>query len=321
MERGEALESEHRVHVAVVRADGSLLARAGEPERLTVLRSAAKPFQALPLVEEGVLEALGIREEELAVACASHSGEPEHLAHVSALLARSGSGESDLECGPHPPLGEGAARALAASGAEPRPIHNNCSGKHAGMLALAVHMGWPRAGYSRAGHPVQDRMRAEVARWTGVPAWDIRGGVDGCGVVCFGVPLRAAARAFAALARAAASDEAAGRVVSAMTGNPFLVGGTGRLCTVLMQAAGGGLLVKVGAEGVYGAALTDGALGIALKVEDGARRAAEVALVGVLDRLGFLPSHADLGERYRNPPVRNTRGEEVGRVRVEGELR
>jgi L-asparaginase II len=316
VERGGLPESCHRVHVAVATPEGCLVARAGDPEAPTFLRSAAKPFQALPLVEEGVAEALGLTSAELAVACASHNGEPEHLREVASLLAKAGCSPEDLECGPHPPMDAAAARALESAGQEAARIHNNCSGKHAGMLALARHHGWPVKGYRREGHPVQDRMLGEVSRWTGVPGVRVGRGVDGCGVVCFSVPLRTAARGIAAFARAGARGEPAGEVVRAMTAHPFLVAGTGRLCTELMEATGGRIVAKVGAEGVYVAATAEGAVGVALKVEDGARRALEPALVAVLHELGLL-SVREAGVLGRlDAPIRNTLGEEVGVVRA-----
>lgn len=320
VERGVLPESSHRVHVAVVTAAGSLVARCGDPDHATVLRSAAKPFQALPLVEDGVVEALGLTSAELAVACASHNGEPEHLREVASLLAKAGCSAEDLECGPHPPMDAVAARALESAGREAGRIHNNCSGKHAGMLALCRYHGWPLEGYRRDGHPVQDRMLEEVSRWTHVPRDAIGRGVDGCGVVCFSVPLRSAARGIAAFARAGAEGGPAGEVVRAMTEHPFLVAGTGRLCTELMQATGGRIVAKVGAEGVYVAATVDAGLGIALKVEDGSRRALDPALVAVLKELGLLDSREVDGLGRLDVPVLNTLGEAVGAIRAVVEL-
>ncbi|MEX1258650.1 MAG: asparaginase [Gemmatimonadota bacterium] len=320
--RGSVVESRHRIHAAVAGPGGELEASVGDPGFVTFLRSAAKPFQALPLIEEGAAAAFGIPPEELALCCGSHSAEPEHVTGVRSLLARTGIPEPALECGPHAPMNESAARALRETGEAPKPIHNNCSGKHAGMLALASHLGWELQGYSRAGHPVQERMRTEVARWTGVPAEAIGTGVDGCGVVCFAIPLLAGARGYARLAAAAAEGAVAPReVVEAMTGHPWMVGGTGRLCTGIAEATGGKVFAKVGAEGVYCAGVRDGALGIALKVEDGARRAAEVALVQILHLLGLLSegARAALAGSLR-PAIRNTRGEIVGFVEPAFEL-
>src|SRR5688572_24703192 len=192
--RGDRVESTHTVHVAVT--DGERrVAQAGEPALVTFLRSAAKPLQALPLVEDGVTRSLGLTGSELALCCASHNAESRHLRAAAALLRKAGLEEGDLACGPHPPMRSADAHKLSAAGERPRSIHNNCSGKHAGMLALAVHHGWRTEGYHRKGHPVQKRMRAEVARWTGVAADELGLGVDGCGVATFAVALSAMADA------------------------------------------------------------------------------------------------------------------------------
>lgn len=317
--RGEWVESSHRVHVALVDASGDVRARAGEPERHIFARSAVKPVQALPLVDDGVVSALGLTEEELALCCASHNAEPRHVEMAASILRKAGLDESALACGPHPPYHEPTARAMMAAGREPGRIHNNCSGKHAGMLALARHHGWPTDGYERPDHPVQRRMLEEVARWTGVPASDVRQATDGCGVVTFGVPLRGLALAFARLGSQAGAEpwSAPGRIVAAMTAHPFFVAGTGRLCTELIGVADGRLVAKTGAEGVYVAGMPAEGLGLALKVEDGARRASEPALLAMLHALGVL-SAADMAELepFATPVVRNTRDEAVGAVQA-----
>ena len=321
--RGGRVESVHGVDVAVARdGGGRLAARAGSPDRVVFARSAVKPFQALPLVEDGVLARYGLGPEALALACASHSGEPRHVAVARSMLEAIGLPESALACGPHPPFDDGAANALRAAGEKPGRIHNNCSGKHAGMLALASAHGWPTDGYHEAGHPVQERMLDEIARWSGVDRSAIGTGVDGCGVVTFALPLRGLARAFAALAAAAEAGEAGPvAVVEAMTRHPFLVGGTDRLCTRLMEVTEGRVLAKVGAEGVYGAVDLDEGTGIGLKARDGAKRAGEVALLGVLEALGALrPGELDALGRWASPDVRNTRSEVVGGMRAVVEL-
>lgn len=317
VERGGHLESEHRVHAVVCDGEGRTVTVHGDQERMTWMRSTMKPFQALPLVEDGVLEALGINEEELAVICASHSGEPRHVELVGSILRKAGLSEEALECGAHPPMGPVAARGLARSGRDPRRIHNNCSGKHAGMLALSVHHGWATEGYREGSHPVQQRMLKEVSRWTGCPTEEIGTAVDGCGVLCFALPLRAAARGLLDFVAEGTRGGTPGRVAAAMVGYPVLTAGTGRLCSELMEATAGRILVKVGAEGVYVAASTDGRLGLALKVEDGARRGAEAALLALLEEHDLLsPAEAGSLGRYSAPAVRNTLGEVVGRVRV-----
>jgi L-asparaginase II len=315
--RGGSVESVHSVHIAVRRADGTAVFDAGQSNSLTFYRSAAKPFQALPLVEAGVVDRFGLTRQELALCAASHEGEPEHVAGARSILKKAGVDESWLRCGAHMPFSPQATARLTSAGDSALPIHNNCSGKHAGMLALAQAMGWSLEDYHLAAHPVQQRMRDEVVRWSGLPATDIPTGVDGCGVVCFAVPLESMAMSFAAFAGAAERGEAAARVVEAMTTHPFMVGGTGRTCTEVMQLAGDRVFVKLGAEGVYGGGIPGRGLGFAIKVADGGRRAVEVALIRLLEGLGVLSADEVAGlARHGNPRVTNTRGEVVGEVRA-----
>jgi L-asparaginase II len=319
--RGELVESVHRVSVAVVDSTGRLVAAAGDPDLVTFWRSAAKPFQALPLLTDGVAERFGLGSEELALACASHSSERVHLEIADRFLRKIGATEEQLACGPHPPLGQQVAEMVARSGLTLTPKWSNCSGKHAGMLALALHRGWEPAGYERLGHPVQERMIEEVARWTGVPRADMRFGVDGCTALCFGLTLRAMALSYARLAVAPAPPATAIR--KAMMAHPALIAGTGRVCTELMAAWPGGIIAKVGAEGVYSAALLDTGLGIALKVEDGDMRSAPVALFGVLHALVDTgPGASALARlaRLGQVPIRNTRAEVTGVLRHAGAL-
>jgi L-asparaginase II len=323
--RGPLLESRHDVHVAVCDAAGRLRGRAGDAHRVTFARSAVKPLQALPLVEDGVIEEFGLATRDLALFCASHNGEPRHVAAVAAILARIGASANDLACGPHPPLYAPAAAALQRKEQEPTRLHNNCSGKHAGMLALARKNGWPLHGYERPEHAVQRRIAETIARWSSRSVDDIPTAVDGCGVPTFALPLSALAGAFAALGAAGRSyagrTDGAGRVVEAMTQHPEMVAGTARLCTELMRITGGRVFAKVGAEGVYCAGVPGAELGIALKVEDGASRAAEPALLAVLRVLGLL-SEDELVEleSFAEPEIRNTRDERVGRIRAIVEL-
>src|SRR5256712_8907070 len=197
--RGGVVEAVHEVHVAVVDSTGGLVARTGDAELVTFWRSAVKPFQALPLVADGAADRFGLTSEELALACASHSSEPAQVARVRELLGKIGCSERDLLCGPHPPLSDRVAQDYQTRGVRLTAVYSNCSGKHAGMLALARHHGWPTEFYTRLEHPVQQRCLPEVSRWTGVPAGDIKTAVDGCGVVCYGMPLRNMALAYARL--------------------------------------------------------------------------------------------------------------------------
>src|SRR2546430_4295501 len=200
--RGGVVESRHAVHVAVVDAEGELVARAGDPNLITFWRSAAKPFQAVPLVADGVVERFKISTAELALCCASHPGDPEQVALVRELLAKIGCSERDLLCGAHPPLSERVAQDYATRGVRLTAVYSNCSGKHAGMLALARHHGWPIEFYTRLEHPVQQRLLSEVAEWSGVERSRIGTATDGCGVVCYAMPLRNMAGAYAKLANA-----------------------------------------------------------------------------------------------------------------------
>src|SRR5213596_3050164 len=327
--RGAVVEAWHDVHVAVVDPGGRLVARTGDPDLVTFWRSAAKPFQAMPLVEDGVTDRFGFTTEELALVCASHSSEPVQVARVRELLGKIGCSERDLLCGPHPPLSENVAQDYHARGLRLTAVYSNCSGKHAGMLALARHREWPTAFYTRLEHPVQQRCLAEVSRWTEVPAAEIKTAVDGCGVVCFGLPLRNIALAYAKLGRDAGSEmrdasvanasripHPASRIVEGMLRHPDLIAGEGRPCTEIMRAHPGRVIAKVGAEGVYCALLTQERLGVALKVADGHAVASALAMAAVLEELGLRPRPAGLTAR----PNVNTRGETVGELRVKGGL-
>ena len=323
MVRGTLVESQHTLHAAVVDAAGQLRAWAGDPELITFFRSAAKPLQTLPLVEDGAPERLGITAEELALCCGSHSGERRHLRTARRILERAGLDSEALACGPHPPFHEPSRRELEEAGLEPGKLHNNCSGKHAGMLALARLHGWEVMGYERPEHPVQRRVLSTVSEWTGMPYEAIALGVDGCGVLCFAVPLRSMAFAYARLASAARLGQgSAAEVIRAMTAHPEMVAGEGRLCTDLMRRTEGRVVAKIGAEGVYCVGVPGAELGIALKVEDGARRAVAPAILSILRQLDLI-SEEDLGVLHSHafPEIRNTRGEVVGELRPNLRLR
>ncbi len=316
--RGGRVESRHRVSGAVANERGELLAWVGDPELMTFFRSTAKPFQAIPLVADGVAEAYRLTDAELAVVCASHSGEPAHVEVVGRILDRIGCSEDDLECGAHWPFHRPAADALRAEGLKPTRIHNNCSGKHAGMLAWSKHNGIDVAEYIRVDHPVQRRICAELGRWVGNECEALPVGLDGCGVPSFAQPLTNMAVAYARVVAAAERDPAgpAGRITRAMTSAPWYVGGTDRLTTRLMQTTQGRLLAKFGAEAVYCVGDRERHLGIAVKVEDGHRRAVGAAVLELLARLGMLTEDERLAldDRYTTPVI-NTRGEVVGEIR------
>lgn len=317
--RGDLVEARHRVHAAVVDSRGELCGSAGDPAMPTLWRSCAKPFQAMAFVESERFDDLGWGDDELALACASHGGEPEHVALATAMLGAVGLEAGDLVCGPHDPLTRRGARMLQQSGSSPTRLHNNCSGKHAAMLAYSHGSGWPTLGYESCCHPVQQHALDRVALWSGVPVQRVVQSVDGCGVVAFGLPLRSMALAFARLASAARrGEEVAARIVGAMVAHPFLVGGTDRFDTVLMEETAGRVLSKVGAEGVHTLAILEADMALAVKVEDGASRAQYPAVLRLLQLLGVLPDEIPprLASFLRTPIV-NTRGVTVGEVRLE----
>lgn len=318
--RGDMVESGHRGAAAVVAADGHVVAAWGDVTRPVYPRSAVKPLQALALIETGAADAFAVGEAEIALACASHNGERTHVEAVAAWLGRMGLGDSDLECGPHAPLGPAARAGLIRSGAPFGRLHNNCSGKHAAMLATARHMGEPTAGYIQPGHPVQRRVRALLAEMGGTGLDDAPAGTDGCGIPTLGMPLLAIARAMARLVSpdslAPARAAAARRVIAAMTAHPHMVAGRDRFCTRVLAAGGGGVLVKTGAEGVYAAALPGAGLGIALKIDDGAVRAAEAAIAALLPRFGALDGRVrEVLAGYSHAVQRNWGGTETGVLR------
>ena len=319
--RGDLVESRHRADVALVDADGKVVRAWGNIEPPVYGRSAIKPLQALPLIESGAADRFGVSVAEIALACASHNGEPRHVELVTAWLARIGCSAADLECGSHAPYHESSLEALIRGGRKPDATYNNCSGKHTGFLATARHLGEPTSGYIRYEHPVQQRILGVLEQMTGLRLAEAPRGIDGCGIPVIGIPLGNMALA---MARLADPDEhvppvraaAAKRILAAMAAEPFLVAGTDRFCTKVMEIVGAKVVLKTGAEGVYTAALPTLGLGVALKVEDGAGRAAEVAMGRVLHELKLL--NADEEKALADaltPPIRNRVGRETGRIR------
>ena len=316
--RGALVESRHRVHGAVVDETGALVGVARDPTYVTAWRSCAKPFQVMPFLESGGFDSLGWGDDQLALACASHGGEPEHIVLAESMLSDIGMEEGDLACGPHDPLSARGVRVLRDAGGRPTRLHNNCSGKHAAMLARAHTAGWHAFGYEREEHPVQRCCLEAVAKWSGLPQSAIGRAVDGCGAVVFSLPLESMARAYANLAKAARDDdEVCGRIVHAMQTRPFLIGGTDRFDSILIEETEGEVVAKIGAEGVHSVAVPSRGLGIAIKVEDGAQRAQFAGVVRVLQYLDVLPSQLPPRlDEFLHRPIRNTRGEVVGELRV-----
>ena len=315
--RDPLIESVHRGAFAVSDAKGALRLRAGDVERPIFPRSSLKPVQAVPLIESGAAEAFGVSDEELALACASHSGEPMHTTRVAAWQERIGCSVSDLACGPHRPVNEKTATEMIANGERWTSLHNNCSGKHTGFMTLARHLNAPVKGYQLVDHPAQRLVETTLKDMAGVSG-DMPYGVDGCTVPNFALPLKALARAMAQFADPSgltpARRAATQRVVRAMTAHPELVAGTGRTCTNLMRQSPG-IVVKTGAEGVYIAIVPELGLGAALKIDDGAGRAAETAIAALLIALGAVRDEG-VAAALARAPVPNTRGVPVGERRA-----
>ena len=313
--RGGAVESRHTGAYAVVDSDGEIVMSAGNIDLPVFPRSAIKAFQCLPVIESGAADAYGLTAEELALACASHNGEPEHIRVAGSILSKAGNSESDYECGAHWPHETRVLHDLIRSGEEPRAIHNNCSGKHAGMLALARRLGVNPKGYSSRDHDVQRAIARTIGELCDVDVDALACGIDGCSVPTWAIPLRNLALGFARLASgknlSEARRRAADRIIAAVRANPFMVAGTGRFCTRLMRAVPR-VFVKTGAEGVFCGAVPHAGLGIALKCDDGAHRAAEVLMAAVLADLPvwnaeereFLQSMANVElKNWRKTPV------------------
>jgi L-asparaginase II len=316
--RGADVESRHRVHAAVIGADDALVAGANNVGLVSSWRSCGKPFQVMPLLESGGFDELRWGDDQLALACASHGGEPEHVALAGRMLNDIGLEEGDLACGPHDPLSSRGMKLLRESGARLTRLHNNCSGKHAAMLARAQTAGWHTYGYERWDHPVQISCLSAVSVWSGIPESEIGRAVDGCGVVAFALPLDAMARAWSRLGRGVRDgDPIPLRIVHAMRTRPFLIGGTDRFDSVLIEETNGQVVAKIGAEGVHSVAVPERGLGIAVKVDDGAQRAQFPAVIRVLQLLDVLPAVLPQRlEEFARRPVRNTRGEVVGEIRL-----
>jgi L-asparaginase II len=331
--RGAITESRHRGHVAAVKPDGSVVASLGAPNAVTFLRSSAKPFQALPLLVTGAAERFGFTDEEVALACASHNGEPIHTKLAASMLEKIGLGPEALRCGMHEPYGLEAAAVLRARNELPNVLHNNCSGKHVGMLAAAIQLGAPIENYESPENPVQIEIAKAVSQFTDVPVEDFAVGIDGCGAPIFGISVRAMALAYARLISPPSNFDqptraACERIVRIMIANPELIGGSSeRLDTEIMRAARGRVVSKVGAEGVYTAGILPcekwpTGLGLALKIEDGDdKRARPTVVVESLRQLGVLYDDSlEAVSRYAFFPVLNRPGDVVGEIRASFEL-
>lgn len=320
--RGSLVESFHRGAVCIAGVQGTPVVSLGDVERPIYPRSAIKVLQALPLVESGAADAAGLTDKELALACASHNGEVFHVETAKAMLARSGLSVDALACGVQWPAREDAARELASQGQKPTSLHNNCSGKHAGMLALATHLNAGTEGYEQGDHPVQQRVRQAIEEMTGEATSPQMCAIDGCSVPTWAMPLKGLARAFARLASMSGlSPErvAAGkRLMHACTTEPQMVEGTGRFGSGVMHKLGVSAFVKGGAEGVYCAAFPEQGLGMALKIDDGTKRGAEAAAAHVIASL--FPSQINNAGDLYEMTLTNWRGTRVGEIMPSGDL-
>jgi len=317
--RGDFVESRHRGSAVVVNTAGEVVQAWGDVERLVYPRSALKPIQALPLIETGAAARWGLGLEEIALACASHNSEPFHVGTVVRWLDRVGLGIDDLECGPCEALSLDVTKQMSRAHIDFTRAHNNCSGKHAGFLSTALHMGEPTKDYIQPDHPVQRRVTAAIENLSGASLAHVPCSADGCGIPVFAVPLVALARGQAAMLAhkpGTVRGDACRTILDAMAAHPEMVAGTDRFDTRMMRALGGSVLTKIGAEGVHVAILPDQGFGIALKMDDGAMRASELAMACVLDGLGVIDDAAktvigDLIER----PINTTLGDRVGEIR------
>ncbi len=330
--RGDRVESVHRGSVAVVDEEGRLLASAGVPRAGIFWRSAAKPFQAMALLDAGGEEAFHLGNDEVALLCASHGGEPRHVAVARRLLERGGFRLEDLACGAHPPMHEPSARALLATGKRPSALHNNCSGKHGGVLLACRLRGFDADGYWNPDHPIQRIIKERLAAFCGFPMSRIGIAVDGCSLPVFHTPLFRLALAYARLVsprgdNGTGTSDVRRRICRAMWESPGMVAGRGRFTTDFLEAGPRRWIGKEGAEGVYAIGISsrrqgEKALGIAFKLDDGSARARDAVALDILSRLGRLPGSARRAlARYLSPVVRNARGLDVGRIITEVPLK
>jgi L-asparaginase II len=318
---GDFVESRHRCHAAVVDRHGVVQRRWGDIDQAVYGRSAIKPMLALGLMESGAADAFKLDNAEIALACASHSGERRHVDRVRAWLGRIGLSPADLECGPHLPYNEPAMKAMIREGIAPDASHNNCSGKHSGFLTTAVHLGLPTKGYIQYEHPIQQRLLKIMEQLSDLDLAQASRGVDGCGIPTVAIPIARTAMAMARMADPRdlppARAAAARRIAAAMMAEPYMVGGSGEFCSEMMNALPGKVALKPGAEGVYTGILPGLGFGICLKAEDGTGRACEAAMGQVLVELGALSAdeRARLADRL-TPPLANRAGLTIGRIRA-----
>lgn len=322
--RGGRVESIHRGSIAVVNSAGDSICQAGDPAFEISMRSCAKPLQAIPVIVSGAAERFKFTDQERALFCGSVSGQAFHVAAVRSVLKKIGLAEEALLCGTHLPSHRGTAKELQQKGVKPGPVHNNCAGKHAAMLALCVHHGWDTTNYLPLEHPVQQLILSTIVEMTSVEKENIHAAVDGCGVPVFYVPLKNLALAYARLAepflleesRLNGTQQAIKKLMTAACTHPEMVAGDERICTDIMRLTGKSVFAKTGAEGGYALCLLDKGWGAALKIEDGNQRALGPAVIELLQQLGALSDSALVQlKNYHHPAILNHRKEQVGELR------
>lgn len=322
--RGDAVESVHRGSAVAVDTRGGTVFSLGDPSRLIYPRSAYKFLQGIPLLESGAADALGLGEQDIALACASHNAEPMHTERVSAWLDRLGLSDDDLECGAALPQHDATAHKLIRAGRQAERKHHNCSGKHVGMLMLAHHLGQPTSGYSDYYHPTQRAWRLVMSEMIGLDTEALVWDRDGCGMPALCMPMDALARGYARFANCAdfpaQRATAMKRIISSIARYPEMIAGTGRCCTAVIEKTGGRVLVKTGAEGVFAGVVPERGIGFALKIDDGATRGSEVALGGLLGALGVLRAdETDALKPWFRPAVRNSQDYVTGWIEPSAE--
>lgn len=318
--RGQLVESYHRGYIAVVNSDGEIVSSVGDPNFLSYWRSSAKPIQALPVVESGAMEKWGITKKELALFCASHSGEDFHVDTVLEILRKIGVEQKELRCGSHLPYNKGASAKIVKEGQSPTSLHCNCSGKHSGMLVVCKEKGYPLDDYTELKHPLQEELLDVIADFCKYPKEEIVVGIDGCGVPVYGLPVYNWALAYAFLADPTKLEEsrkeAIETITDAMVQFPEMVGGSDRICTDLMRVGKGNLIAKAGAEGVYCVGIKDKKLGFAIKMEDGSPRGRGPAVIETLRQLGALDDQQlEELKHHHLPENRNHRKDLCGVVK------
>lgn len=319
--RGTLVDQIHRGHIVVSDRSGKILWYWGDPARPIFARSAAKPIQAIPVVESGAADAFGVTRDELAVICASHNGEPVHIRTVTHILEKAGLAPDALRCGAEYPMYVPAEDALKKAGVPRQPIYCDCSGKHAGMLITACHLGGPLDCYEQPEHPVQRRITATILDICGSPANELTTAIDGCGVPVHALPLYRFAQGYANMSLpdrfSSQRAEAIRRITGAMTDCPYLVAGAERICTYLMERFGDRLFCKSGASAFYAIGLKDRGIGIAVKLEDGASSIIPYVLFRILRQMDVISADELAGlEKYQDQMIYNNHHTPVGRTEL-----